>query len=106
MILGSKCLAPARELIFKPSAKIIKQITNEAKPLNWNERSAMCEPDEPIQLLTWSSVETVLKEGSSELKLSKEREKTKERISKKMPQRRERRRIAIRENLVLGILII
>jgi hypothetical protein len=48
----------------------------------------------------------VLKEGSSELKLSQEREKTKERISRKMPQRRERRRITMRENLVLGILII
>jgi len=63
----------------------------------------MCEPNEPIQLLMWSSVETVLKDGSSELKLSKEIEKTKERISKKMPQRREKRRIAIRENLMLGI---
>ena len=51
IIFGNKFLMPKRPLILVPMLKIIKHKINDERPMSWKERSEICEPNVPIQLL-------------------------------------------------------
>ena len=88
IIFGNKCLEPKRLIILLPIPKRIMQKKNAETPISWKSKSAICEPNSPIQLWILSSVEMELKDGSSEWKLKSASVVMNENITRPSPERR------------------
>lgn len=82
------CRTPFLLAIFIPTLNKIKHKKNAENPINWNNKSELCDPKLPIQLWIFRLVEAALNEGSEKSKLKSDNKMTIDKMHEMIPKRR------------------